>query len=1234
MMMKKKQIHLKRAAELRSRAETQFNLTHVQEPIPTTAKNANRLMHELQVHKIELDLQNEELKRTEDGLERYANLYDSAPLGYFTLGKNGAIQQVNLTGARLLGVERDQLVGARFGLFVANSDRPIFNTFLKKIFEGQGKAACEVALHKDEHLLPETQLLHPSTLIKDNFAGESDPCLVWINAESTGDSQSCHVVVLDISERKHAEERHKAEAELLNICHFAGNTQELIRELILYFKRLVGCQAMGVRLHQGDDFPYYETRGFSNHFVKAESSLCVRDAKGEILHDNSGSPILECMCGNILCERFDPSKPFFTEFGSFWSSNTTQLLATTTEADRQARTRNRCNREGYESVVLIPLRAQGKTYGLIQFNDMRRGLFNLEQIKRLEYLVGHVSLALANLESIEALKESEIRFGSLLQNVQTVAIQGYAPDGTTQYWNKGSELIYGYSAREAIGKNLLDLIIPPEMRQGVQQAIHSMATTGEPIPAAELSLMRKDGTRVAVYSSHTVVQRTGHAPELFCIDIDLSERKKIEDDLKTREHLLNKILDILPVGLWITDKNGQSTRNNPAGIKIWGKDILIGAEEYSALRARRLPGREEIPPNDWALSHTIREGVTVQDEIMEIDAFDGQKKTILNYTAPVLDEQGQVEAAVVVNLDITIRQHIEDTLLFLAQQGWIAGENFFKGLAQFLAKTLDMDYVCINQLEKENQIVQTLVIYHDGHFEENASYALKGTLYEDVINKTIYSCRNQAHLSYPGDITIQNRSAESFVGATLWSHLGQAIGLIAVIGRKPMVNSRLAEAILKLAAVRAAGELERKQKELELLEERALLKRRVEERTWDLSVANAELSKSLRLKDEFLANMSHELRTPLTGILGLSEALKLKVYGEINPRQQASVENIEKCGQHLLSLINDILDLSKVEAGMISLEPMVLSVREICQASILMVNEYSQNKKIDISVDINQDVEYIQADERRLKQILVNLLSNAVKFTPEGEKVGLVVKGDTVNQRIQFIVWDHGIGIAFRDLNRLFRQFTQLDSTFSKKYEGTGLGLSLVLKMVELHNGGISVESIPGRGSRFIVTLPWEVTEKTAAEISSPNLTFGTHKSNDVGDSLILVVEDNETTLRLLVSSLTSMGYRVVTARNGEEGIDQTRETLPDVILMDIHMPGLDGIQTALRIRADSSVNHIPIIALTALALSGDRENCFNAGMNDYLSKPVSTHELKKAIDTQILNKKESMKNTPLAQKA
>ncbi len=267
---------------------------------------------------------------------------------------------------------------------------------------------------------------------------------------------------------------------------------------------------------------------------------------------------------------------------------------------------------------------------------------------------------------------------------------------------------------------------------------------------------------------------------------------------------------------------------------------------------------------------------------------------------------------------------------------------------------------------------------------------------------------------------------------------------------------------------------DRKRAEEALAEERALLADRVKEQTIELTRANAELAHAARLKDEFLANMSHELRTPLNTILGMSEALQEEVYGVLNKRQLSAVRSVEESGRHLLALINDILDLSKIGAGKLELSITPVDVESVCQASLRLLNQAAHKKHLKVSTMFDSTITTIHADERRLKQVLVNLLSNAVKFTPKGGKIGLDVEGDPKKHVVHFTVWDTGIGIANKDIERLFQPFVQLDATLSRRYEGAGLGLSLVSRILDMHGGSVSVESEVGKGSRFTVSLPWK----------------------------------------------------------------------------------------------------------------------------------------------------------------
>jgi PAS domain S-box-containing protein len=399
-----------------------------------------------------------------------------------------------------------------------------------------------------------------------------------------------------------------------------------------------------------------------------------------------------------------------------------------------------------------------------------------------------------------------------------------------------------------------------------------------------------------------------------------------------------------------------------------------------------------------------------------------------------------------------------------------------------------------------------------------------------------------------------------------------------------------------------------------------------------LQQINKELLRATKLKDEFLANMSHELRTPLNAILGLSNVMGEQVLGSLNEKQLKAIGTVESSGEHLLSLINDILDLSKISSGMMELDTESVSVLNLCDSSLVFVKQQAFQKKVQIDSKIPQHINNINVEERRIRQVLVNLLSNAVKFTPCEGKVSLLVafgQGDTwqgeamIPQqfRIQnspmiiFQVVDTGIGIDSNDLQRLFQPFIQVSSSLNRQYEGTGLGLALVKQIVELHGGQVMAESEVGKGSRFTFALPYDMAPSTPEAKQTPIALSPIEINPDRAIApLILLVEDNEANIDTFTSYLTAINYRVIFAKNGRDALSMAKANFPDIILMDIQMPDIDGLEAIRLIRADESIAAIPIIAVTALAMEGDRERCLAAGANEYLSKPIKFRQLNSAI--------------------
>ena len=353
------------------------------------------------------------------------------------------------------------------------------------------------------------------------------------------------------------------------------------------------------------------------------------------------------------------------------------------------------------------------------------------------------------------------------------------------------------------------------------------------------------------------------------------------------------------------------------------------------------------------------------------------------------------------------------------------------------------------------------------------------------------------------------------------------------------------------------------------------------------------------------------------------------MIGPLTLRQLEAITVVESSGRHLLSLINDILDLSKIEAGNMTLDAEPVAVKSVCEASLLFVKETAHKKNIKVLRRLDSVVEWVQADERRLKQMLVNLLTNAVKFTPAGGMVELGVIGSTEKGTVQFSVCDTGIGIAPEDVTRLFNPFTQVDSSMTREFEGTGLGLALVKRMAELHGGSVSVQSELGKGSMFVITLPWDETMQKYSQVLSGAIRATVPGSTPIPSErqlpnphapLILLAEDNEANLAMLELYLPAKGYRLSVAKHGVEALELARSECPALILMDLQMPVLDGLEATRRLRRESDprIANIPIIALTALAMPGDRERAIAAGANEYMSKPVDLNKLTGLINSWI----------------
>jgi signal transduction histidine kinase/CheY-like chemotaxis protein len=376
----------------------------------------------------------------------------------------------------------------------------------------------------------------------------------------------------------------------------------------------------------------------------------------------------------------------------------------------------------------------------------------------------------------------------------------------------------------------------------------------------------------------------------------------------------------------------------------------------------------------------------------------------------------------------------------------------------------------------------------------------------------------------------------------------------------------------------------------------------------DLEKARKVALQSVEAKDQFLANMSHEIRTPLNAIMGFGKILS---NTPLNADQQKYTSIISTASNNLLNIVNDILDFSKIETGNLVIKKIPFRLGRLLDEVELMFSPFAQEKELVLIFPDKAIVPgLVLGDPERVKQILVNLVSNAIKFTNEGEvSVQLKFLADKTDKiKIKFIVSDTGVGIPFDKIGIIFERFEQLDDSSTRQQGGTGLGLAITKKLAEAMGGRISVKSEVNKGSIFIIDLEFEAASH--AEVSEPLLhDLQENESSPLGIVKVLVAEDNKMNQLLIKSIFDNYGVNNEIVENGEEAIKAIRENKFDLILMDIQMPKIDGITAVKFIRKELAVQ-IPVIAMTAHVLPGEREKCIDAGMNDYLTKPLNEDEL------------------------
>jgi PAS domain S-box-containing protein len=531
-----------------------------------------------------------------------------------------------------------------------------------------------------------------------------------------------------------------------------------------------------------------------------------------------------------------------------------------------------------------------------------------------------------------------------------------------------------------------------------------------------------------------------YAAELMLRD----ERKKAEEALHESEERLRLHVENSPMAVVEWDTNFTVTRWAGEAEKMfgWSAEETVG----KPIMDLRLIYEEDISIVEKVMAQ-LTDGV--KHHVVSANRNYTKDRRILHcewYNSVLPDIDGKMASVMSLVLDITERKQMEETQSFLLQCGY-ADEDFFQSLARYLAQILSMDYVCIDILRGDKLTAQTVAIYFDGKFEDNVEYTLKDTPCGAVVGKTICCFPRVVRHLFPQDVVLQEMVAESYIGTTLWSSKGQPIGLIAVIGRKHLLNPRLAESILKLVAVRAAGELERRQAEMEL-----------KERTHQLENANTEL-------ESFSYSVSHDLRAPLRAIDGYSKMILRQQGDKFDENTKRQFDVIRNNAKMMGQLIDDLLAFSRL--GRESLSISRLNMEVLTRDAWEELKVINPDRRIDLKID---HIPPGMGARSLIKQALVNILSNAIKFTRVREAPLVDVGGYGTETENVYYVRDNGIGFDMQYHDKLFGVFQRLHS--DEEYEGTGIGLALVQRIINRHGGRVWAESTVEEGACFYFTLP------------------------------------------------------------------------------------------------------------------------------------------------------------------